>query len=47
MYEVDRMVNTAAAIMQDDAQMMVRGLANIQQVVVGSTHHLLTEILGL
>ncbi len=43
----DRTVNTAAAIMQDDARMMVRDLANILQIVVGSTHQLLTEILGL
>ncbi len=41
------MVNTAAAVMQDDAQMMVKGLANTLQIVVGSAHHLLTEILGL
>ncbi len=43
----DRMVNTAAAIMQDDARMMVRGLANILQITEGSTHHLSTEIIGL
>ncbi len=41
------MVNTAAAIMQDDARMTVRGLANIRQIAVGSAHHVLTEILGL
>ncbi len=33
--------------MRDDPQMMVRGLENILQIVVGSAHHLLTEILGL
>ncbi len=42
-----RMANTAAAIMQDNTRMMVRGLANILQIVVGSAHHLLTEIHGL
>ncbi len=42
-----RMVNTAAALMQDDARMMVRCLANILQIAVGSSHHLLTEILRL
>ncbi len=43
----DRMVNTAAAIMQDDTWMMVKGLTNILQIAVGSAHHLFTEILGL
>ncbi len=43
----DRTVNTAAAIMQDDAQIMVRGLAHILQITVSSAHHLLTEILSL
>ncbi len=42
----DRMVNTAVAIMQDNARMMVRGLVNILQIVAGSAHHILTEILG-
>ncbi len=44
---IDRMVNTAAAITQDNAQMTVRGLANILQIAVGSVYHLLIEILGL
>ncbi len=43
----DRTANTAAAIMQDDTRMMIRGLANILQIAVSSAHHLLTEILGL
>ncbi len=43
----DTMVNTAAAIMQDDTRMTVRGLANILQIVIGSAHHLLAEILDL
>ncbi len=43
----DRTVNTASVTMQDDTRMMVRGLANILQITVGSAHHLLTGILSL
>ncbi len=43
----DRTANTAAAIMQDNARMMVSDLANILQIAVDSAHHLLIKILGL
>ncbi len=35
----DRMVNTAAAIMQDDTRITVRSLINILKIVVNNTHH--------
>lgn len=40
-------INTGAAIVREDARITVRQLAAILQISVGSTHHLLSEVLNL